>query len=167
MNTPEFYIDIATPAPDGTEAAIGEAGFAVAEVVSPLQSQGQAWVCGVRVSDNAEVQTLNRSFRGKDAPTNVLSFPADADMQAPDEAYYLGDIIFALETVQKEACAQQKSFENHLKHLTIHGLLHLYGFDHIEDDDAALMETLEIDILTALNIGNPYKDETAEIKAQR
>ena len=161
MNKPEFYIDIATTAPEGTEAAIGEAAFAVADVVSPLQCQGQAWVCGVRISDNAEVQTLNRSFRGKDAPTNVLSFPADTDMQAPNEPFYLGDIIFALETVQKEAHAQQKSFENHLKHLTIHGLLHLYGFDHIEDDDAALMETLEIKILAALNIGNPYKEEIA------
>ena len=166
MHTPAFYIDIATTAPEGIEAAIREAGGAVAAVVSPVQARSQAWVCGVRVSDNDEVQTLNRSFRGKDAPTNVLSFPADADMQVPDEAYYLGDIIFALETVQKQAREQQKPFENHLKHLTIHGLLHLYGFDHIQEDDAQVMETLEIHILTALNIGNPYKDK-AEIKAQR
>lgn len=157
---PDVLIQMACTAPAGTEDTLQAAAAAVAGFVCPLVAEGQVWVCGFRMSDDAEVQSLNKKFRSKDKPTNVLSFPADADMQMPDEPYYLGDVIFALETIQAEAASQKKTFENHLKHLAVHGLLHLYGYDHIHDDDAAVMETLEIDILKALNISNPYNDES-------
>lgn len=151
---------MATTAPEGTERFIRAAAEAVAREEQPEQAAGKIWACTFRVTDDAEVRELNKKFRGKDKPTNVLSFPADADMQVPDEPWYLGDIVFALETVQAEADAQQKTFENHLKHLAIHGLLHLYGYDHMTHADANVMETLEIEILKALNINNPYNDES-------
>ena len=102
------------------------------------------------LADNNFVQELNKQWRGKDKPTNVLSFPQDDD-------FMLGDIILAYETVQDEAEAQGKRFEDHATHLIIHGLLHLLGHDHIEDDEAEVMEALEIEILGALNIKNPYQ----------
>lgn len=160
MTQSEIYIDIATSAPEGTEAFIRTAAEAVAREKQPEQAANKAWACTFRVADDAEVRELNKNFRGKDKPTNVLSFPADADMQEPDAPYYLGDIVFGLETVQAEAQAQKKTFEDHLKHLAIHGLLHLYGYDHIHDAEADVMETLEINILKALNISNPYNDES-------
>ncbi|MCB9984017.1 MAG: rRNA maturation RNase YbeY [Rhodospirillales bacterium] len=105
------------------------------------------------LANNDFVQKLNKEWRGKDRPTNVLSFPQDEPM-------LLGDIILAYETVRDEAEAQGKRFEAHATHLLVHGLLHLLGHDHIEDDEAATMEALEIEILAALNIKNPYDDES-------
>lgn len=101
-------------------------------------------------SDDAQVQTLNRDFRGKDKTTNVLSFPSDAE----DE---WGDIILAYETIAREAHEQGKPFKAHLTHLIVHGVLHLLGYDHIEDDEAEEMEALEITILAQLAIDNPYE----------
>lgn len=103
----------------------------------------------VKISTDAEVQTLNNEFRGQDKPTNVLSFPDDS----PD---YLGDIIIASETVKREAEEQEISVDDHFSHLVVHGILHLMGFDHMEEDEAEQMEELEIQILAKLNIKNPY-----------
>lgn len=106
------------------------------------------------LSDNDEVQLLNKHYRGKDKPTNVLSFPQD------DENFqHLGDVILALETVKQEAQDQDKSFDDHLTHLTIHGLLHLLGYDHETDDEAEEMEALEIEILRDLGVKNPYETQ--------
>ncbi len=102
------------------------------------------------LADNGFVQKLNKEWRGKDKPTNVLSFPQD-------EPTMLGDIILAYETVKAEADAQNKRFEDHTTHLIAHGLLHLLGHDHEEDEEAEIMEALEIEILDALNIKNPYE----------
>ena len=96
------------------------------------------------------VQGLNRDYRSKDKPTNVLSFPQDLPM--------LGDIVFAYETVQREATEQEKSFDDHLLHLTVHGTLHLLGYDHIDDGEAEEMEALEINILEAMGVKNPYEN---------
>ena len=153
---PTFYIEIDAGHPLEAEAHIREAASAVVAAVYPLPPQGKPWACTFRLSDDSSVRALNKSYRDKDKPTNVLSFPADESMQAPDEPYYLGDIIFAAETVRKEASAQKKTFENHLKHLAVHGLLHIYGYDHIRDEDADMMEKLEINVLAALNIESPY-----------
>lgn len=108
------------------------------------------------LTDDAHIRTLNRDYRHKDKPTNVLSFPQDlGDM--------LGDVILALETLQRESLEQEKTFEQHLTHLTVHGTLHLLGYDHENDEDAAEMESLEIKILALLGIKNPYEDEYFQV----
>ena len=104
----------------------------------------------VVLADDGRVRELNREFRGKDAPTNVLSFPM------PDETGLLGDVVFALETLTREAHAQGKSFADHFAHLLVHGVLHLHGLDHVEDEAAADMEAREMRALATLGIDNPY-----------
>lgn len=101
------------------------------------------------VNDN-EIQTLNQTYRGKDKPTNVLSFPDSGP------APILGDIVIAYETVAKEATERGKSLSDHLTHMLVHGFLHLQGYDHENDADGAIMEDLEVAILTKMNIDNPY-----------
>ena len=108
------------------------------------------------LADDVFVQALNKQYREKDKPTNVLSFPQD-------EEFSLGDIIMALETIQKEAEDQNKKFEDHAVHLAVHGTLHLLGFDHETDDEAAEMETLEIKILNSIGLKNPYETSDTPI----
>ncbi|MDH5723189.1 MAG: rRNA maturation RNase YbeY [Alphaproteobacteria bacterium] len=105
------------------------------------------------------IQELNHTYRGKDAPTNVLSFP----QTEPEEFEYLefidslGDIILSYETIMKESTEQNKTFEKHLKHLLVHGVLHVLHFDHENEEDAQKMESLEIQILKQMGIKNPYE----------
>ena len=101
------------------------------------------------LSDDAQVQILNRTYRNKDKPTNVLSFPQTGSL--------LGDIVLAFETVNREAEDKKTSLENHLTHLIIHGWLHLQSFDHQTDETAAEMESIEIAALATLGIDNPYQ----------
>lgn len=103
------------------------------------------------LSDDAQIQQMNRDFRGKDKPTNVLSFPSDA----PDE---WGDIIVSEETIRKEAVEQRKTFHDHFVHMLVHGTLHLLGYDHEIEAEAEEMEALEIDILSELGVENPYEN---------
>ena len=111
----------------------------------------------VMLCDDAAMRELNDRWRGRPEPTNVLSFPA----AAPSEA--LGDIAIAYETTAREAQAEDKSFADHLAHLTVHGFLHLLGYDHQGDAEAAAMERLEVAILARLGIAGPYaQDATAE-----
>lgn len=110
----------------------------------------------VALSNNSLIQALNRDYRNKDKPTNVLSFPQD-------DEFSLGDIVLALETIQREANDQDKSFEDHLTHLIIHGTLHLLGHDHEDDDEAEEMEAIEIKILERMGIENPYIDDDTPI----
>lgn len=100
-----------------------------------------------------EIQSYNKDYRNKDNPTNVLSFPSGVPIEIAD---ILGDIIICLEVVEFEAEQQNKTVENHLVHMVIHGFLHLLEYDHIFDNDALKMEALEVEILTELNIKNPY-----------
>ena len=101
------------------------------------------------LSDDAQVRVLNRDYRGKDVPTNVLSFLQTGPL--------LGDIILARETVAREALEKGVTFEAHVTHLIIHGWLHLQGFDHVEEAAAAEMESIEIAALATLGIDNPYQ----------
>lgn len=109
---------------------------------------------------DAFIQNLNKQYRGKDKPTNVLSFPQINDISAAQTGN-LGDIVLAYETVEHESEEQGKTFEHHTQHLLVHGVLHLLGFDHENDDEAEEMEGLEIEILQALGIKNPYETDKA------
>lgn len=115
----------------------------------------EARLCVLLTSD-AAVQKLNANFRGKDKPTNVLSFPAP---EIPsDPAPHLGDLALAGETCAREAAEEGKTLADHLSHLVIHGVLHLCGYDHETNEDAEEMEALEREILAALGIADPYAD---------
>jgi probable rRNA maturation factor len=116
----------------------------------------------VMLTDDAGIRTLNSNWRGIDKPTNVLSFPAlrppTGVSGADDIPPMLGDIAIAYETARREADDEQKPFDHHLSHLTVHGFLHLVGYDHETDDEAEAMEALEIEILAQLGIPDPYAD---------
>jgi len=118
----------------------------------------------IRVVDEDEGKNLNQTYRNKDSATNVLSFPYEVPDYAVDipelnDEYsnsHLGDLVLCESVVIDEAKAQNKSLEQHWAHLIVHGVLHLQGFDHINDDDAIKMELLEIEILESLGFDNPY-----------
>ncbi|MEW9806227.1 rRNA maturation RNase YbeY [Mesorhizobium sp. ZMM04-5] len=107
-------------------------------------------------SDDAQVRSLNAGWRGKDKPTNVLSFPAFPAVPGADVPPMLGDIVLAAETVAREAEVEGKPLEHHISHLVVHGLLHLLGHDHEDDDEAERMEALERAALARLAIPDPY-----------
>jgi len=111
----------------------------------------------LRISDCSEVQELNNRYRGKDKPTNVLSFPYKLPDSIAIDVPFLGDIILCPTVLIKEAKEQGKSLEAHCAHLVIHGVLHLLGYDHIQPDEASMMETEEIKLLSTLGYDNPYE----------
>jgi probable rRNA maturation factor len=123
----------------------------------------------VLLADDAAVHALNRQWRGKDKPTNILSFPAARVPGLPDgEARFLGDLVLARETVEREAGERGIAIADHLTHLTVHGMLHLLGYDHLTDTEAEAMEGLETAILASLGIDDPYRvysDEDAPASA--
>lgn len=103
---------------------------------------------------------MNKNYRKKDKPTNVLSFATleNDPFIHPEAFFHIGDVVLALETLKKEAEEQSKRLEDHFMHLLIHGILHLLGYDHIKKEDAKVMENLEIQILNTFGIENPYKN---------
>lgn len=107
-------------------------------------------------TDDAHVRVLNRDWRGKDKPTNVLSFPAFPVAPGDPPPPMLGDIALAFETVASEAALESKPFDHHLTHLIVHGLLHLLGYDHESGEEAEEMEALERRVLARLAIPDPY-----------
>ncbi|MEQ2352948.1 rRNA maturation RNase YbeY [Pseudoalteromonas piscicida] len=111
----------------------------------------------IRIADEHESQELNSQYRGKDKPTNVLSFPFDAPPGI--ELPLIGDLIICPQVVYQESIEQEKTFHDHFAHMVIHGCLHLLGFDHINEQDAVEMETIEKQILASLNIADPYRDD--------
>lgn len=108
----------------------------------------------VRLVDHEESRTLNHHYRGKDKPTNVLSFPSNLPADLPFR--HLGDIVICVPVVGLEAAEQGKSLEAHWAHMVVHGALHLLGYDHIEPGEAEVMEALETDILAGLGYADPY-----------
>lgn len=120
----------------------------------------------LRIVDRDEAQSLNRDYREKDYATNILSFPSDfGDLPEgvldDEEAGYLGDLVVCADVVASEASEQQKSAEQHWAHLVIHGILHLQGYDHIEEDEATVMESLEVKILGKIGVPDPYNETKA------
>jgi probable rRNA maturation factor len=147
---------VCCPSAEGLAERAARAALAVASRTCP---EGLS-VMDVILTDDAEQQRLNRTYRGKDAPTNVLAFAiADPATPVPQGApNLLGDVVLAFETVAREAAEQQKPLADHLTHLVVHGALHLLGFDHQAEEDAALMEAREVEILARLGVPDPYRD---------
>lgn len=139
-------------------AALDAAGISAA-----LSDQSGVIEVAVRLSDDAEIRALNRDWRGKDRPTNILSFPmldgaGLAGLGQPGTDVLLGDLALAFETVATEAAARGIRVEAHVTHLLVHGTLHLIGQDHADDASADAMEALETRVLATLGIANPYAD---------
>ena len=109
----------------------------------------------IRIVDQAESQQLNNTYRHKDKPTNVLSFPFESPIEI--DVPLLGDLIICKQVVEAEAQEQHKSLTSHWAHMIVHGCLHLLGYDHILDEEAAEMENIEIDIMRQLGFDNPYQ----------
>jgi probable rRNA maturation factor len=119
-------------------ARVGEAEFAVV------------------LTDDAAIRTLNRRWRKRDRPTNVLSFPAPPEPAGASGRRLLGDVVIAYETTTREAAAEGKPLKNHVSHLAVHGFLHLLGYDHESEEEAQEMEGLERAILSTLGIPDPF-----------
>ena len=122
-----------------------------------VQPEGDEVEMTVRIVDEAESHELNLTYRGKDRPTNVLSFP----FECPDEVALplLGDLVICRQVVEREAVEQEKPLMAHWAHMIVHGSLHLLGYDHIEDDEAEEMESLETQIMQGLGFDDPYLAE--------
>ena len=122
--------------------------------IIPFQEEAEVTV---RLVDEAESQELNHTYRGKDKPTNVLSFPFECPPGI--ELPLLGDLVICRQVVESEATEQGKPLMAHWAHMVVHGSLHLLGYDHIEDGEAEEMEALEIEFMAALGFANPYQDD--------
>jgi probable rRNA maturation factor len=150
------HVDVELASDSASLPSAGEIAQWVGRTIAATGSDA-GFEVSVRVVDEAEMQTLNRRFRGQDKTTNVLSFPA-ADVQGlPSDAETpLGDIVVCAAVVGAEAAQQGKSLSDHWAHMLVHGTLHLLGFDHVRDADADAMEGLEVRVLEEFGIGNPY-----------
>ena len=135
----------------------------------PTEQQIQAWAesalssvdedceLSIRLVEEDESAELNETYRAKVGPTNVLSFPFEAPVELSPRL--LGDLVICSSVVEREALAQGKHIDDHWAHMVIHGCLHLLGYDHIADDEAEIMESLERDILKSLSIEDPYREQ--------
>lgn len=138
--------------PDAEMVVAAAVGAAFAE--AKLKALPDAEL-SVTLSDDAAVRELNAKWRSKNSATNVLTFPAfDPDEMA--DAPMLGDVILAFETVDREAREEGKSLSDHVTHLVVHGVLHLFGYDHLDDEEAEEMEALETRALARLGVADPY-----------
>jgi len=117
-------------------------------------SQSEDYEISIHVIDEKESSSLNHTWRNKEGPTNVLSFPADLPEGVPISL--LGDLAVCAPVIEKEASEQAKSLEAHWAHIIIHGTLHLFGYDHVDESEAEEMESMEIDIMKRLGFSNPY-----------
>ena len=167
MDVGDCEIDVASPCSAWRSAcaeiealARSAARLALADgIATKRMPVGTRFLIGIRLTDDAEQRRLNRAYRGKDASTNVLSFALDDPSKSapPGLPMLLGDIVLAFETVRREAEEQRKPLADHLRHLVVHGVLHLLGLDH-EGEEAAQMEAREVEILAAMGVPDPYRD---------
>jgi probable rRNA maturation factor len=141
------------------EKTVQDAVAAAAGLVDPGRSAAATLEVAVVLADDVFIQNLNRIWRGRDTPTNVLSFPTKKPAAGPPPTV-LGDIVIAYETVAQEAVAQRKRFLDHVAHLAVHGFLHLFGYDHESGGEADAMEALERKILRELGMPDPYAATT-------
>ena len=163
--TSKFHIDIAVEEARWDDV-LPDAGDVIKNLCArAVESTGfTSHVLEIEISivlaNDAVVKELNRDYRGKDAPTNVLSFPSEeleaGNYEGLDPYVVLGDVILALEKIEAEAAEQDKTIREHFCHLVVHGILHLLGYDHMKKDEAEKMESLEIEILKKFGIDNPY-----------
>jgi probable rRNA maturation factor len=148
------------------DAAIADAAVVLAAHAAfgeaPPRAAASAEVT-ILLTDDAEMRALNSTWRGKDAPTNVLSFPAG---EVPGEDASLGDIVIAYETTAREADDSGLALEDHVSHLVVHGVLHLLGFDHMDDGEAEQMEDLERRALASIGIADPYAPGSEDALAE-
>lgn len=144
-------IDIEVEDPAWTGALPDAENLVRAAAAATLAHQGCALGATVLLTDDASVRNLNARFRDKDSATNVLSFPA-----SPNPEDHLGDVALAFGVCAREAAEQGKALAHHLQHLTVHGVLHLLGHDHMGDDEAEAMEGLERAVLAELGVPDPY-----------
>jgi len=142
-----------TQAAEDAEALVWRAAQAVLDAHEDIEGQGIV----ILLTDDDSVQALNRDFRQKDKPTNVLSFPSP-----PNPEGQIGDIALAYGVCAREAAEQGKPLAHHLQHLVAHGVLHLLGYDHESDDEAEAMEALEREILAGLDVPDPYAGDAEE-----
>ena len=143
-----------------------ELQYAVSEKALPTEAQFQEWakvintqdgksqIAAIRIVDEQEMIVLNKEYRQKNGPTNVLSFPAQLHEEV--DVPFIGDIVICAPVVINEAKEQHKIEESHWAHMTVHGILHLQGYDHINETEAMQMESLEIQIMHQLGFENPY-----------
>jgi probable rRNA maturation factor len=142
---------------EGAEDLAQRAAEAAAAVAGEAE---EAFEVSVMLTDDAHIQELNRTWRGKDKPTNVLSFPAP-EQPGAEGPRHLGDIALAYETLVRESEEESKALADHFAHLIVHGILHLLGYDHEDEAEAEIMEALEVKALATLGIADPYRDMAA------
>lgn len=139
------------------------AAFAFLRAKKPKSFDGKTLEINILLTTDSAMKKLNHDYRGKNKPTNVLSFPQNL----PAQTGLLGDVALALQTIKKECKEQQKTLENHAIHLVVHGILHLLGYDHMRLKDAKTMENLECDILEGLGYPDPYHEPVAKKTGRR
>lgn len=153
-----FSIDISAESEGWSKVRDLESCVRRAAEAAMLDNDAPPSEISVVLSDDEHIRELNKHHRGMDKPTNVLSFPAARIKTPAGAARILGDIVLAYETVAREATEESKPIENHLSHLVVHGVLHLLGYDHEDDQEAELMEARERQILAKLGIPDPYAE---------
>jgi probable rRNA maturation factor len=162
----ELIIDVTQPCRDWRKALPEAAALcrrAAQQAIAAWAVDRATAELSIVLGDDALLQRLNSAWRGKDAPTNVLSFPAQEfggqslPPAPPGVPLPLGDVVLGFETIRREAAEQGKTLADHLAHLTVHGVLHLLGFDHEAEAEAERMEALERDVLSRLGIADPYE----------